>query len=117
MKKRLGATKYLPAALAIATRSLDAIGASLEHSNRRTKMINKSKLMLIGTVTALLAGGSSLAMAQYAQYGGPNGSQLLVTAPAGGPAYAGPGHVAYHHTIKHHRKIYAHVAYHHTVRR
>ena len=35
-------------------------------------MINKSKLMLIGTVTALLAGGSSLAMAQ--QYGGPNGS-------------------------------------------
>ena len=49
-------------------------------------MINKSKLMLIGTVTALLAGGSSLAMAQ--QYGGPNGSQLLVMAPAGGPAYA-----------------------------
>ena len=49
-------------------------------------MINKSKLMLIGTVTALLAGGSSLAMAQ--QYGGPNGSQPLVTAPAGGPAYA-----------------------------
>jgi hypothetical protein len=27
-------------------------------------MINKSKLMLIGTVTALVAGGSSLAMAQ-----------------------------------------------------
>ena len=49
-------------------------------------MINKSKLMLIGTVTALLAGGSSLAMAQ--QYGGPNGSQLLVMAPAGEPAYA-----------------------------
>ena len=48
-------------------------------------MINKSKLMLIGTVTALLAGGSSLAMARY---GGPNGSQPLVTAPAGGPAYA-----------------------------
>ena len=71
-------------------------------------MINKSKLMLIGTVTALLAGGSSLAMAQYAQYGGPNGSQPLVTAPAGGPAYApvapGPGYLAYHHTIKHHRK-------------
>jgi len=52
-------------------------------------MINKSKLMLIGTVTALLAGGSSLAMAQ--QYGGPNGSQPLVMAPAGGPAYA-PGY-------------------------
>jgi hypothetical protein len=51
-------------------------------------MINKSKLMLIGTVAALLTGGSSLAMAQ--QYGGPNGSQPLVTAPAGGPAYAGP---------------------------
>ena len=54
-------------------------------------MINKSKLMLIGTVTALLAGGSSLAMAQ--QYGGPNGSQPLVMAPAGGPyapGYAGP---------------------------
>ena len=68
-------------------------------------MINKSKLMLIGTVTALLAGGSSLAMAQY---GGPNGSQLLVTAPAGGPAYApaapGPDHVTSgNHTIKHHR--------------
>ena len=45
--------------------------------------------MLIGTVTALLAGGSSLAMAQ--QYGGPNGSQPLVMAPAGGPAYA-PGY-------------------------
>jgi hypothetical protein len=111
MKKRLGATKYLPAALAIATRSLDAIGASLEHSNRRTKMINKSKLMLIGTVTALLAGGSSLAMAQYGGqtgYGGPNGSQLLVTAPAGGPAYApaapGPGYRAHHHTINHQRK-------------
>jgi hypothetical protein len=71
-------------------------------------MINKSKLMLIGTVTALLAGGSSLAMAQYAQYGGPNGSQLLVTAPAGGPAYApaapGPDYVTSgNHTIKHHR--------------
>jgi hypothetical protein len=69
-------------------------------------MRNKSKLMLIGTVTALLAGGSSLAMAQYAQYGGPNGSQLLVTAPAGGPAYAptGPGYVTSgNHTIKHHR--------------
>ena len=52
-------------------------------------MINKSKLMLLGTVTALLAGGSSLAMAQ--QYGGPNGSQPLVMAPAGGPAYA-PGY-------------------------
>ena len=66
-------------------------------------MINKSKLMLIGTVTALLAGGSSLAMARY---GGPNGSQLLVTAPAGGPAYAptGPGYVTSgNHTIKHHR--------------
>jgi len=79
-------------------------------------MINKSKLMLIGTVTALLAGGSSLAMAQYGSptgYGGPNGSSPLVTAPAGGPAYApaapGPGYVtsgtAYHHTIKHHRRI------------
>ena len=52
-------------------------------------MINKSKLTHIGTVTALLAGGSSLAMAQ--QYGGPNGSQPLVMAPAGGPAYA-PGY-------------------------
>jgi len=52
-------------------------------------MINKSKLMLIGTVTSLLAGGSSLAIAQ--QYGGPNGSQPLVMAPAGGPAYA-PGY-------------------------
>ena len=52
-------------------------------------MINKSKLTLIGTVTALFAGGSSLAMAQ--QYGGPNGSQPLVMAPAGGPAYA-PGY-------------------------
>jgi hypothetical protein len=29
-------------------------------------MINKSKLMLIGTVTALLAGGSSLGFAQTA---------------------------------------------------
>ena len=51
-------------------------------------MINKSKLMLIGTVTALLVSGASLAMAGSTGYGGPNGSQSLVTAPAGGPAYA-----------------------------
>jgi hypothetical protein len=67
-------------------------------------MINKSKLMLIGTVTALLVSGASLAMAGPTGYGGPNGSQPLVTAPAGGPAYA-PAAPAYHHTIKHHRSI------------
>ena len=50
-------------------------------------MISKSKFMLIGTVTALLVSGASLAMAET-DYGGPNGSQPLVTAPAGGPAYA-----------------------------
>jgi len=69
-------------------------------------MINKSKLMLIGTVTALLVSGASLAMAGSTGYGGPNGSQPLVTAPAGGPAYAptGPGYVTSgNHTIKHHR--------------
>ncbi len=49
------------------------------------------KLMI---VTALLAGGSSLAMAQY---GGPTGGNRLVTAPSGMPAYSlaapGPGYV------------------------
>jgi hypothetical protein len=73
-------------------------------------MISKSKFMLIGTVTALLVSGASLAMAETG-YGGPNGSQPLVTAPAGGPAYAAgepayaPTAPAYHHTIKHHRSI------------
>jgi nicotinamide mononucleotide (NMN) deamidase PncC len=38
-------------------------------------------------VAALVASGTSLAMAETG-YGGPNGSQQLVTAPAGGPAYA-----------------------------
>ena len=63
------------------------------------------KLMI---VTALLAGGSSLAMAQ--QYGGPNGSQPLATAPSGMPAYGlaapGPSGTAHHHPIKDHRRIY-----------
>jgi hypothetical protein len=73
-------------------------------------MISKSKFMLIGTVTALLVSGASLAMAET-DYGGPNGSQPLVTAPVGGPAYAAgerayaPTAPAYHHTIKHHRSI------------
>ena len=38
-------------------------------------------------VAALVASGTSLAMAETS-YGGPNGSQQLVTAPYGGPAYA-----------------------------
>ena len=56
-------------------------------------------------VAAIVASGTSLAMAETG-YGGPNGSQQLVTAPAGGPAYAptGPAYVTSgNHTIKHHR--------------
>jgi hypothetical protein len=79
-------------------------------------MINKSKLMLIGTVTALLAGGSSLAMAQN---GLPTGGYPPVMGGAGGnPAVPGPAYFpygrssyvttasAYHHPIKHHKRIY-----------
>ncbi len=82
-------------------------------------MINKSKLMLIGIVTALLAGGSSLAMAQN---GLPTGGYPPVAGGAGGnpampgPAYGyglaalGPSNLgsgnAYHHMVKHHRRIY-----------
>jgi hypothetical protein len=80
-------------------------------------MINKSKLVLIGTVTALLAGGSSLAMAQN---GPPTGGYPPVMGGAGGnpavpgtayfPQGSGPSYVtsvaAYHQPIKHHRRIY-----------
>ncbi len=81
-------------------------------------MINKSKLMLIG-VTALLAGGSSLAMAQnglptggYPPVAGGAGGNPAVPGPAYGyelaafgPSYLGSG-TADHHTNKHHRRIY-----------
>ena len=78
-------------------------------------MINKSKLMLIGTVTALLAGGSSLAMAQN---GAPTGGYPPVMGGAGGnPAVPGPAYfpegrssvgsgTSYRQPITHHRKIY-----------
>ena len=76
----------------------------------------KSKLVLIGAVTALLAGGSSLAMAQN---GNPTGGYPPVMGGAGGnPAVPGfayfpegrPNYVtsgsAYHQSTKHHTKIY-----------
>jgi hypothetical protein len=72
------------------------------------------KLLII---TALLAGGSSLAMAQN---GNPTGGYPPVMGGAGGnPAVPGPAYfpegsgprfvtsgTADHHPIKHHRKIY-----------
>jgi hypothetical protein len=80
------------------------------------KMTNKSKLVLIGTVTALLAGGASVAMAQN---GLPTGGYPPVMGGAGGnPSVLGtayfpegrPGSVATktadHRTIKHQKKIY-----------
>ena len=79
-------------------------------------MINKSKLMLIGTVTALVAGGSSLAMAQN---GLPTGGYPPVMGGAGGnPAVSGSAYfhegrssyvtsaTEYHHPIKHNKRIY-----------
>ena len=79
-------------------------------------MINKSKLVLIGTVTALLAGGASVAMAQN---GVPTGGYPPVMGGAGGnPAVLGTAYfpegrpssvatgTADHRTIKHQRKIY-----------
>jgi hypothetical protein len=77
----------------------------------------KSKLLLIGTVTALLTGGSSLAMAQN---GNPTGGYPPVVGGAGGnPAVPGPAYfpqgsgssyvapgTAYRQPFKHHRRIY-----------
>ena len=51
-------------------------------------MISKSKLVLIGTVTSLLAGGSSLAMAQN---GIPTGGYPPVMGGAGGNPAVRPG--------------------------
>jgi hypothetical protein len=81
--------------------------------------IGEDKMNVLKTltiVTALLAGGSSLAMAQN---GLPTGGYPPVMGGAGGnPAVPGfaylpegrPSYVAsggaYHHTIKHHRVIY-----------
>jgi hypothetical protein len=48
-------------------------------------MINKSKLLLIGTVTALLVSGASLGSAQTAPTTG--GAFDLYRLPNGGPAY------------------------------
>jgi hypothetical protein len=48
-------------------------------------MINKSKLMLVGIVTALLASSTSLALAQTAPTTG--GVFDTYTAPSGAPAY------------------------------
>jgi hypothetical protein len=48
-------------------------------------MINKSKLMLIGTVTVLLASSASLALAQTAPTTG--GAFDVYTSPGGLPAY------------------------------
>jgi hypothetical protein len=74
-------------------------------------MINRSKLMLIGAVTALLTGGASLAIAQN---GIPTGGYPPVMGGAGGnPAVAGSayfpeGRSSYVTSvpIKHHKKIY-----------
>ena len=76
----------------------------------------KSKLVLIGAVAALLAGGASLAMAQN---GNPTGGYPPVMGGAGGtPAVPGPAYfpegkpsyvtsgTAYRQPIKHHRSIY-----------
>jgi hypothetical protein len=79
-------------------------------------MISKSKLVLIGTVTALLAGGSSLAMAQngiptggYPPVMGGAGGNPAVPGPAyfpdGRPSYVASG-TTYHQPIKHHKRIY-----------
>jgi hypothetical protein len=76
----------------------------------------KSKLMLIGTVTALLAGGSSLAMAQsglptggYPPVMGGAGGNPAVPGPAyfpeGRPSYVSSG-IANPQPTKHHRRIY-----------
>jgi len=54
-------------------------------------MINKSKLMLIGTVTALLAGGSSLGFAQTAPTTGGSSADVY-RLPNGAPAYTPSGH-------------------------
>jgi hypothetical protein len=77
----------------------------------------KSKLVLIGAVTVLLAAGSSLAAAQN---GNPTGGYPPVMGGAGGnPAVPGPAYFpegsgsnyvtsgsAYHQATKHHTKIY-----------
>jgi len=79
-------------------------------------MISKSKFVLIGTVTALLAGGSSLAMAQngiptggYPPVMGGAGGNPAVPGPAyfpdGRPSYVASG-TTYHPPIKHHKRIY-----------
>ena len=79
-------------------------------------MISKSKFVLIGTVTALLAGGSSLAMAQngiptggYPSVMGGAGGNPAVPGPAyfpdGRPSYVASG-TTYRQSIKHHKKIY-----------
>ena len=74
-----------------------------QYSNKRTNMINKSKLMLIGAVTALLVSGASLALAQTAPTTG--GAFDLYRLPNGGPAYkAQPNFQATttkHHTSSH----------------
>ena len=57
-------------------------GADVQ-KEKKMRLINIMKTFTI--VAALVAGGTSLAMAETG-YGGPNGSQPLVTAPAGGPA-------------------------------
>jgi hypothetical protein len=74
-----------------------------------------TKLMLISAATALLASGSSLAMAQN---GLPTGGYPPVMGGAGGnpavpgtayfPEGSGPSYVAsgFHQATKHHRKIY-----------
>jgi hypothetical protein len=52
-------------------------------------MIYKSKLMLIGTVAALLAGGTSLAMAQNGDLAASSisGDLVVVRTPNGAAAY------------------------------
>jgi hypothetical protein len=55
-------------------------------------MINKPKLMLIGAVTALLAGGSSLALAQTAPTTGGAPPADTYRLPNGAAAYIPLGH-------------------------
>jgi hypothetical protein len=78
-------------------------GSSLEHSNRRTNMINKSKLLLIGTVTALLVSGASLGLAQTAPTTG--GAFDLYRLPNGGPAYKPQPNIRAA-TAKHHKSYH-----------
>ena len=54
---------------------------------QKEKKMRLITIMKTFTIVAALVAGTSLAMAETG-YGGPNGSQQLVTAPYCGPGYA-----------------------------